>query len=408
MHFYSGGNGVIETFFSLKALGSPLALLNIFIIGFSLGWCFEQAGFSSSKKVSASFYFKDMAFLKTIFTALLTILLGLGFLFKTGLLTVDKISFSSTFLWSQAVGGFLFGIGFVMSGWTLATSVVGVASGKLDALFFILFAFFGIIIFNETFSLYKVLYELGGMGLSSASEVLGCSWFACVAISALFLVFILWLLKFIDNGFKLKEMATNSRNLWIVTMFIFILATAMYIPVDRGKPVDSVRDLDGQISSATLGSVTVHRTLGESLVEPKDYAQQRIVGESLMVLVDIRPRGEFDHWHISGSYNYPVEAIALSLERFKKFEKIILVGNDPEELKDTFNLLQEKDFYNIYILSGGIEKFKKQVLFEGTLYEELSSNDKLDCELWRALFLGSSAAASAVGPFNLNSLIGVD
>ena len=42
-----------------------------------------------------------------------------------------------TFLAPQVVGGLIFGVGFVMGGWCPGTALVGLASGKGDALVFL-------------------------------------------------------------------------------------------------------------------------------------------------------------------------------------------------------------------------------------------------------------------------------
>lgn len=406
---------MIDNFFSINALDSPLALLNIFIIGFTLGWCFEQAGIASSKKTIASFYFKDMSFLKTVFTALLTCVMGLALFFKFGLLSVDKFSFTSTFLWPHSIGGFLFGIGFVMSGWTLSSSIVGLASGKLDAFFFLISAIFGVVLFNETFSLYKVLYNLGGLGLSSVCELFGCNWFSCVALLACIVIFLLWLMKLIDSGFKLSKMGAEGRGLWVFSMFAFIIASFLIVPIENLEGIDTVLALtnegvnasDTTDDSASLGVVESF-DIKEALLDAKIYAQERMLGEKAVVLVDVRPRDEFEHWHINGSYNYPVEAISLSLERYRRFDRIVLVGDEMEELEEVLRSLLDKSYKNVFILNGGLEKFKKDVLFEGTELENLSENEQMDYHLWRALFTGSGQANSAADPLNINSLIGVE
>lgn len=398
---------MIETFFSINALGSPLALLNIFIMGFTLGWCFEQAGFGSSKKTIASFYFKDMSFLKTSFSALLTCSIGVAILFKLGLVTVDKLSFSDTFLWAQSIGGFLFGIGFIMSGWTFSTSIVGLAAGRIDALVFLIFAGLGVVIFNETFSLYKVLYELGGLGISSICEIFSSNWFSCIALMACIIIFLLWIMKLIDARFSLTKLGAGGKGLWVFSMIVFILISFLIVPVEKIKQIEGTALSSQQMSLENKPQQLVKAAeLDDYLLAPKTFAQERVLGQKAIVLVDIRPKAAFEAWHINGSSNYPIEAIALSLERFKRFDRIVLLDDDMKDLNEVLNTLLEKNFKNIYILDGGIEKFKRDVLFEGTAPEDLSEDDRIDFELWRALFVGSAQASSAVDPLNLNSLIG--
>ena len=68
---------MIETFFALDQLDTPKAFFAAFAIGLAFGFFLERAGFGSSRKLTAIFYFRDMSVLKVMFTALLTAMLGL-------------------------------------------------------------------------------------------------------------------------------------------------------------------------------------------------------------------------------------------------------------------------------------------------------------------------------------------
>ncbi len=69
---------MIETYFGLGTLDSPQAFLAAFVIGLFFGICLEQAGFGSSRRLAGIFYFRDMAVLKVMFSALITALIGLS------------------------------------------------------------------------------------------------------------------------------------------------------------------------------------------------------------------------------------------------------------------------------------------------------------------------------------------
>ena len=125
-------------------------------------------------------------------------------------------------------------------------------------------------------------------------------------------------------------------------------------------------------------------------------------------MVDLRAREKYDEWHVNGSYNYPIDAIALSLDRFRKFERIILLGST-EETSEAHKLLDNAKFKNVYILDGGIEGFKDEVLNEEKLLsEKISEEEKLERNVWRKMFDGASSASGAADPISLNSLIGAD
>ena len=53
-----------------EMLGPVGAYLVYLAIGFAFGWSLEIAGFGSSPKLAAQFYFRDMTVLKVMFTAI--------------------------------------------------------------------------------------------------------------------------------------------------------------------------------------------------------------------------------------------------------------------------------------------------------------------------------------------------
>ncbi len=118
------------------------------VLGFLFGFFLERAGFSSAKKLTAQFYFKDFAVLKVMFTAIVVAMLGIAYLALVGWLDMSQVFVPPTFVWPQIVGGLLLGSGFIIGGYCPGTSAAAAAIGKLDALFFIAGIFVGIFLFG--------------------------------------------------------------------------------------------------------------------------------------------------------------------------------------------------------------------------------------------------------------------
>jgi hypothetical protein len=87
------------------------------VLGFFFGFFLERAGFSSARKLSAQFYFKDFAVLKVMFTAIVIAMLGIAYLALIGWLDMSQVFVPSTFIWPQLTGGFLLGAGFIIGGY---------------------------------------------------------------------------------------------------------------------------------------------------------------------------------------------------------------------------------------------------------------------------------------------------
>ena len=76
---------------------------------------------------------------------LITISVSLGYL------DFNQVFIPSTYIWPYLVGGVLFGLGMVMSGWCPGTAVVGFATGKIDAAVFLLGVLFGMSVYFVMF-----------------------------------------------------------------------------------------------------------------------------------------------------------------------------------------------------------------------------------------------------------------
>ena len=113
-------------------------MLSGLICGILFGYVLENAGFGSPVKLSAQFKLSDWAVFKVMFTAIVVAAVGLWLLRLVGLMKPDTIAVPQAALMASAVGGALVGAGFAVGGYCPGTSVVGLFSGRLDALVFIL------------------------------------------------------------------------------------------------------------------------------------------------------------------------------------------------------------------------------------------------------------------------------
>jgi len=67
-----------------------------------------------------------------------------------------------TYLWSGIVGGLIMGVGFIVGGFCPGTSLVAMATRKIDGLFFVLGGLFGIFLFGETERFYDLWWNFAG------------------------------------------------------------------------------------------------------------------------------------------------------------------------------------------------------------------------------------------------------
>ena len=105
--------------------------------GILFGYVLEAAGFGSARKLTGQFSLKDFAVFKVMFTAVLVAAIGLYVLRIGGVIADNSVFVPTLFFWAIAAGGALIGAGFALGGYCPGTSAVGVASGRIDAVVFV-------------------------------------------------------------------------------------------------------------------------------------------------------------------------------------------------------------------------------------------------------------------------------
>jgi uncharacterized membrane protein YedE/YeeE len=150
-------------------------LLTAIIIGGLFGFALERGGFGNARKLVGQFYLHDMTVFKVMFTAIIVAMVGLFTLAEFGIVDLAAVWINPTFIWSQVIGGFLLGVGFITSGLCPGTSVVSAASGRIDAWVAFAGIFFGTLVFTVLVEIPAVdkLYHAGSMGTSLLPDLLG-------------------------------------------------------------------------------------------------------------------------------------------------------------------------------------------------------------------------------------------
>lgn len=96
--------------------GAP-ALAAGLLLGVAFGFVLERAGLGDPKKLLGLFYLEDFTMLKVMFGAIAVAAAGLGALSLAGLLDLESLAVQPTYLWPQALGGLVLGVGFSLGGY---------------------------------------------------------------------------------------------------------------------------------------------------------------------------------------------------------------------------------------------------------------------------------------------------
>ncbi len=143
------------------------------LLGVGFGFVLERAGFGSARTLAGQWYGYNFAVLRVMFTAIVVAMLGLFGLSAVGVLDLGQVQINETFLWPQLVGGLVFGVGFGVGQYCPGTAVVACATGRVDALTYLLGFFVGVVAFFFAFPAVQGLYESGSRGKVLLPEALG-------------------------------------------------------------------------------------------------------------------------------------------------------------------------------------------------------------------------------------------
>lgn len=158
----------------MEFITQNLDMIAIITFGGMFGYFLEASGLGSPKKINAQFVLKDWTVFKVMFTSI--VVAAGGFLVLDYLWLIDSSTFyiPTTFFWAMLIGGVLLGIGLNVGGYCPGTSVVGLFSGRIDALFFMIGMMIGIFLFALLFEYIEPLYHAAqGPQSQTLSELIG-------------------------------------------------------------------------------------------------------------------------------------------------------------------------------------------------------------------------------------------
>ena len=155
-----------------EMISQAVNLLLGLALGVGFGFVLESGGLGDARKLVGQFLLKDMAVFKVMFTAIITAMLGLFFLSWGGLINLELLQISDSYLAPQLVGGLILGAGFAIAGYCPGTAVVGMASGKIDAFYCFVGLFVGSLLFNSSFKWLESFYTSTRLSEGHLSVVL--------------------------------------------------------------------------------------------------------------------------------------------------------------------------------------------------------------------------------------------
>jgi len=152
------------------------------VLGIFFGLFLERGGLGNPHKLTGVFYLRDFTVPKVMFTAMIVAATGLYLLADLKVLDMSRVWIVPTFFWPQLLGGAIFGLGFLFSGYCPGTSVAGLASGRLDALVTMAGIGAGSLLFAIAYPAIETFYFSSPMEGATIPSVLGLSHWVVMAL----------------------------------------------------------------------------------------------------------------------------------------------------------------------------------------------------------------------------------
>ncbi|MFZ7113065.1 MAG: YeeE/YedE thiosulfate transporter family protein [Desulfatiglandales bacterium] len=345
-----------STLYSLGLLQSGAGFMVACLIGILSGLFLEQAGFGSSRRLAGVFYFRDMAVLKVLLTTIVVTLVGYHYLVALGWLSEAQVYVLDTYWMAQIVGGLIFGAGFVMGGWCPGTAFVGLASAKLDALVFLIGVILGSILFNEVFPLIRPLYEGLHSGTLFLYSTMEFSQEAVVLTACLIALIIFVLVSLLEKR-RGKSTALSARS-WkrhgAAAAILLLFAGGLFILPKRPP-----------LPAAPLARHEYHTQVlqARDYIDPTELADQIMKAEPGLVVVDIRPREDYDAFHLRGAISIPLDTLVLEPEeKLPRDGVVVLYSNGTTHAAQAWIELRRRGWTNLKVLTGGLLGFWRECL----------------------------------------------
>ncbi|MGW8318246.1 MAG: YeeE/YedE thiosulfate transporter family protein [Candidatus Promineifilaceae bacterium] len=331
-----------------EILGNWGAYLVYLLIGFAFGFVLEMAGFGNSTKLAAQFYFKDMTVLKVMFTAIVVAMVGIFLSAALGILDYRLVWVNPTYLWPGIVGGLIMGAGFIVGGFCPGTSLVAAATLKLDGLFFVLGAFFGIFLFGETVSLFEDFWNSSYLGRFTIPQWLNLPTGVVVVLIVLMALFMFWGSEQLERIFGKKDPRQAPK--WRYGAAGALLLGAVLV-MFLGQP--STADRWAKLEP-TKGVLLAERKVQ---IHPGELLALTHDDKMKVMLIDVRNESDYNQFHILDAQHIPLETLPDRLSELQLMPAntvFVTMSNDEGKATEAWKVLVAESIPNAYILEGGV------------------------------------------------------
>jgi rhodanese-related sulfurtransferase len=302
---------------------------------------------------------------KVMFTAIIVACTLIFLSSSIGLLDYNLLWVPPTYLWPGIVGGLIMGAGFIVGGFCPGTSLVAMATGKVDGVFFVLGVLTGIFLFGETINSYAVFFESSYMGRFTLPELFSLSYGTVVVGVVVVALLMFWGAEVIEARVGGPTAQKAPRLAVPAAGGLLVLALAVLL---IGQPDNSDRwnMIEGE-QLAMLDERSVQ-------IEPAELLDVINNSQIKAVLLDVRDERHYNQFHVHGARRLPGDQV-VSTARELMFEPantvFITMSNDETAATEAWKALKAESVPNVYILDGGVNNWIRTYSDESFVEESL-------------------------------------
>lgn len=362
-------------FFKYGLFGDEVSLIVAFVIGITFGFVLERAGFGNARVLAAQFYFRDLRVLKVMFTAIVTAMVGLFVLARVGWLDLSLVYLTPTYVVPQIIGGLILGAGFIIGGYCPGTSCVSAATGRIDGMVYLVGIVGGLLGFAEIYPWISHLTKVTDLGQITLPQLLHLPYGLLVLAVVLmaFGAFIAaeWAERIVGGRApEAGALLAPTRQVTPVRRFALVLIALGVVAALAGSPYrGAFARVDTRQLALDAGNASDH-------VSPGRLADWLIEGRTDFLLVDLRDPADFAKYHIPSAINVPLATLAADFA--PRSERVILYGNAAMHAAQAWLLLRAAGFPAVYLLPGGLEAWKDEVLYPSAPAADATARDQVD------------------------------
>jgi rhodanese-related sulfurtransferase len=348
----------------IDEIGRFGAYLIYLLIGMGFGATLEAAGFANSRKLANQFYLKDMTVLKVMFTGIITAMVLIFLASSLGLLNYNDLYVNPTYLWPGIAGGLIMGVGFIIGGFCPGTSIVALASLKIDGLFFFFGLIAGVFVFGETVSLFSNFWYSSYLGRYTLQDWLGVP-VGVIVVAVVFMAL---------GAFAMAEKseARFGAGLGDASALLPIrrlagaggLVVLAVITMGMGQPTPA------DIWRGRADEFTPLLQERRVQIEQGEFIASAANSQINLVVLDVRDESDFNQFHLIDSRWIDFADIASGALITELLDKpsntlFVMVSNDEQNATEAWKLLVAGGVLNVYILEGGINGWLDSFAGEG-------------------------------------------